>query len=379
MKVNITDARALAALSPTALTAYLRTRGWTLVESDAAFAAFERRGDGDQIGLDVPLRPSSGDYARRVAELLHNLELLEGRSQLDIYRDILHANHDVVRLAVDVPEAGRMGLDEASTLFSATRDLVLAAACSAHSRRPYFPHRKPLRAMEYLRKVRLAASEAGSFVVVLESPVAPALAAPDGSSDPMAESFERAACIMLATAGARVRESISEATATGSVDGFAQAVQAGVNANYCDALVRVLEEDDGRNVVMSFSWASSRPVPDAVPSRLAFVHSDAEILRVAAHYLKERVPIAGFELTGPIVRLQSAAPTAGGEVTVAGIVDGGIRQVLVSLGGDDYQMAVQAHHQQLPVSVEGELMREGRSYRLTHPRLFAVMGTAGGD
>lgn len=378
MKATITDARALSALSPTALTAYLRARGWIVIESDAAFAVFERPGDGDEIRFDVPLRPSSGDCARRVAELLYNLELLEGRSQLDIYRDILHAHQDVVRLSVDVPEAGRMGLDEASTLLSATRDLVLAAACSVQSRRPYFPHRKPPRAMEYLRRVRLAAPEAGSFVIVLESPVAPALLTPRGGSDPMVP-FERAACIMLATAGARVRESISEATATGSVDGFTHAVQAGVNANYCDALVRLLEEDDGRNVVMSFAWASSRPVPSAVPSRLAFVHSDAEILRVAARYLKERIPIAGFELTGPIVRLESSAPPAGGEITIAGIVDGGIRQVLVSLGGDDYQMAVHAHHQELPVSVEGELIREGRAYRLAHPRLFAIMGPAAID
>ena len=184
---------------------------------------------------------------------------------------------------------------------------------------------------------------------------------------------------MIATAGAQVRQSISETTATGSLDGFAQAVQVGVNANYCDALARLLEEDDGRNVVMAFSWASSRPLLDTVPGRLSFSRSDAEILRVAARYLKERLPIAGFELTGPIVRLQSAAPTTGGEVAIAGIVDGGIRQVLVSLGGDDYQMAVQAHHQELAVSVEGELMREGRSYRLSNPRLFAVMVTVGSD
>ena len=117
-------------------------------------------------------------------------------------------------------------------------------------------------------------------------------------------------------------------------------------------------------------------MPAAAPTRVAFSRSDAEILQVAARYLKERVPITGFELIGPIVRLQSGAPTAGGEVTIAGIVDGGIRQVLVSLGGDDYQLAVHAHHQGFEVSVEGELMREGRSYRLGHPRLFAVMGPA---
>lgn len=379
MKVNIADVQAISALSPTALTAYLRARGWTAVESDTAFAVFERLSGEDKVGVDVPLRPSFGDYGRRVGELLHNLELIEGRSQLEIYRDILHANQDMVRLSIDVPEVGRMGLDEASTLFSATRDLVLAAACSAHARRPYFPHRKPPRAVEYLRKIRLAPPEAGSFVVVLESPVAPALSVPEDSSDPLAEPFERTACVMLATAGARVRASISETTVTGSVDGFTQAVQDGVNANYCDALARLLEKDDGRNVVMSFSWASSRPAPVAVPNRLAFSRSDAEILQVAARYLKERVPIAGFELIGPIVRLQSAAPHAGGEVTIAGIVDGGIRQVLVSLGGDDYQLAVHAHHPGFAVSVEGELTREGRSYRLAHPRLFAVMGPAESD
>lgn len=218
MKVDITDGRALSALSPTALTAYLCARGWSAVESDAAFAVFERAGDSDGIGLDVPLRAASRDYARRVAELLQNLELLEGRSQLEIYRDIFHANQDVVQLSVDVSEPGQIELDEASTA-----------------------------------------------------------------------------------------------------------------------------------------------------------------LRVAAQYLKERMPVAGFELAGPIVRLQSAAPTAGGEVTIAGIVDGGIRQVLVSLGGDDYQVAVHAHHQELPVSVEGELIREGRAYRLAHPRLFAVMGPAASD
>jgi hypothetical protein len=379
VKVDITDLKAISALSPTAVTAHLRAKGWVAVESDTAFAVFERLAGETRVGVDVPLRSSSGDYARRIVELLQNLELIEGRSQLEIYRDVLHANQDVVRLSIDVPEVGRIGLDEASTLFSATRDLVLAAACSAHARRPYFPHRKPPRAMEYVRKVRLAPPEAGSFVVVLESPVAPALSATDGASDPLAEPFERVACVMLATAGARVRSSISDTTVTGSVDGFTRAVQDGVNANYCEALARLLEDDDGRNVVMSFSWASSRPAPVAVPTRVAFSRSDAEILQIAARYLKERVPIMGFELIGPIVRLQSAAPTAGGEVMIAGIVDGGIRQVMVSLGGEDYQLAAQAHHQGLAVSVEGELMRDGRSYRLAHPHVFAVMGPADSD
>ena len=373
MRVDIREQKALSALSPSAVAAYLRARGWSSAGADAAFAVFERLEGEETIGLDVPLRSSAGDYGRRVSEVIQNLELIERRSQLDIYRDIIQSNQDVVRLSIDVPDPGRMGLEEASTMFSATRDLVLAAACATHTRRAYFSNRKPLRAMEYIRKVRLAAPEAGSFVVVLESPVPPALSAAPGTLESAAEPFERAVVVMLATAGARARQSIGEATATGSLDRFADAVQSGVSANYCDALMRLLEEEDGRDVTLSFSWAGARPVHADAPSRIAFSRTDAEVLRVAARYLKERAPISGFELLGAVTRLQSAAPTAGGEVTIAGLVDGGIRQVVVGLDGDDYQRAVQAHHQELEVSIEGELVREGRSYRLGNPRMFAIV------
>ena len=373
MRVDIREQKALSALSPSAVAAYLRARGWSSAGADAAFAVFERLEGEETIGLDVPLRSSAGDYGRRVSEVIQNLELIERRSQLDIYRDIVQSNQDVVRLSIDVPDPGRMGLEEASTMFSATRDLVLAAACATHTRRAYFSNRKPLRAMEYIRKVRLAAPEAGSFVVVLESPVPPALSAAPGTLESAAEPFERAVVVMLATAGARARQSIGEATATGSLDRFADAVQSGVSANYCDALMRLLEDEDGRDVTLSFSWAGARPVHADAPSRIAFSRTDAEVLRVAARYLKERAPISGFELLGAVTRLQSAAPTAGGEVTIAGLVDGGIRQVVVGLDGDDYQRAVQAHHQELEVSIEGELVREGRSYRLGNPRMFAIV------
>jgi len=84
--------------------------------------------------------------------------------------------------------------------------------------------------------------------------------------DPVTEPFERAAVVMLAPpSGARVRQSLSETTATGTLDRFADAVPVGVNANYCDALARLLEEDDGRNVTLSFAWASSRPIQGPTP------------------------------------------------------------------------------------------------------------------
>lgn len=372
MRVDITDRAAISALTPSALTSYLRSRGWSLgPEPDAAFAVFERVEDGESIGVDVPLRESTADYNRRVAEVLSNLEIIEKRSQLDIYRDILHANQDVVRVSIDVPESGRVGLDEASTLFSATRDLVLAAACSAHTHKPYFPRRKPPRAMEYLRKVRLAAPEAGSFVVILESPVTglPSPPIPDGIPEP----FERAVVMMLARVGERIRQSIGEATATGKLDHFAEAVDAGVNANYCDALARILEEENGRNVELTFGWAPSRPVLGPISQKLTFSLSEAGILRHASTFLKERAPITGFEVAGAVVKFESTTPATGGNVTIAAVIDDAVRQVVVTLGADDYKAAMHAHQNELGVSVEGELQRDGRTYRLRNPQMFTAV------
>jgi hypothetical protein len=226
--------------------------------------------------------------------------------------------------------------------------------------------------MEYLRRIRLAAPEAGSFVVVLESPVTPALStAPtlDATTDP----FERTAVLMLARVGERVRQSISETTATGKLDRFAEGVEAGVNANYCDAIARILEEDDGRSLALSFGWAPSRPIHGHAPSRLAFSRGEAEILRAASTFLKERAPIAGFEVLGAVVKLESTTVAAGGNATLAALVDDVIRQVVVTLGADDYKAAMHAHQNELEVSVEGELERDGRSYHLRNPRMFAVI------
>jgi len=220
---------------------------------------------------DVPLRQNARDYPRRAREVLENLTLIERRSQYDIYQDLVRTHQDIVRISIDVPESGRVGLDEAGVLFSATRDLVLAAACSAHTHRVYFARRKPQRALEYIRHVNLAAPEAGSFVVVLESPLPSPFAQQQTlgiSGEPLEdEPFERTALLTLATAGLTVQRSIEASTASRSIERFSEDVEAGVNANYCDALATILEEGPGRDVSIAFSWSTTgrcfvRSLPD---------------------------------------------------------------------------------------------------------------------
>lgn len=377
MRLELSDAKALAEIPPSAVTAYLRTRGWEPSDIKQDLGFFRKELDGETIECDVPLRQHARDYPHRVRELLDNLALIEQRSQFDIYQDLLRTNQDIIRISIDVPESGRMGLDEAGVLFSATRDLVLAAACATHTRRAYFPSRKPQRASEYVRQVHLATPEAGSFVVVLESPLPSSFAQRQALEADSAvgqdEPFERLALLTLASAGMSVQRSIEISTARGTIDRFAEDVQAGVSANYCDALATMLEVGPGRDVSIAFSWSASRPVDRSLAPRLVFSKHEASLLRDAARYLKDRGPLAGFELTGQIVRLETSGIAHGGSVTVAGLVENSIRQVQLFVGPDEYRSAIEAHRHERTITVEGELIRDGRSFRLGNPRLFSVM------
>lgn len=320
MMCIIADSKALSELPPSALTSYLRSRGWVTVRVEHELGFLHKEIDGEGVEFDVPLRQNARDYPRRVREFLENLTLIERRSQYDIYQDLVRTNQDIVRISIDVPESGRVGLDEAGVLFSATRDLVLAAACSAHTHRAYFARRKPQRALEYIRHVNLAAPEAGSFVVVLESPLPSPFAQQQTlgiSGEPVEdEPFERTALLTLATAGLTVQKSIEVSTASGSIERFSEDVEAGVNANYCDALATILEEGPGRDVSIAFSWSTTRPMVRAIPSRLVFSKNESPVLRAAAKFLKERAPVTGFELTGQVVKLEALALAQGGNVTL---------------------------------------------------------------
>jgi hypothetical protein len=377
MSLLMIDSAALSAVAPGNLTAYLRSRRWAPardVRGDLAMFSIEV--DGETAELDVPLRQTFRDYALRIREVLDNLAAIENRSQQEIYQDLIRTNQDVIRIAVDVPESGRLRLDEAGALISAAQDLLLAAACAAHSQRVYFPRRKPQRAVDYLRTVNLAAPEAGSFVVVLESPLPTAFAAQPAFALTDDEPFERTALITLVKAASRVQTAIETANVQGTLDRFSDEVQAGVNANYCDALASMLEDVPSRGLNVALSWAPARPVVQALPSRFTFSKLDGPVLRAAAKFLKERAPVSDFELVGQVVRLEAPDPTQGGSIRVAGMVDDAIRQVQLMLGPDDYQRAIEAHQHQRVVTVEGELVKDGRSFRLHHPRLFAILALA---
>ena len=96
LRVEIKDRAAWERLSIGAVTAYLAAHGWhrtaelpRLSEDGQPLAEYWTNGRGSE--LLIPREIAAGRTAR-LADIVHDLEQIEGRSQLLIYRDLLRAS-----------------------------------------------------------------------------------------------------------------------------------------------------------------------------------------------------------------------------------------------------------------------------------------------
>lgn len=90
IKAHITDVEALERISVDALRAYLNSHGWTLQENWRGRAlVWTKDVNGQTRQILAPLHRHTGSYATRVVEAISGLAEAEGRSQLDVYDDLL--------------------------------------------------------------------------------------------------------------------------------------------------------------------------------------------------------------------------------------------------------------------------------------------------
>jgi hypothetical protein len=379
MKATIRDPAILQALAPLELAAYLRSNGWKQVDrlGDKGSVWVLSRKNGKEYEVLLPLRKDLRDYVYRMADALRVLEVVEERSQLEIFQDLTTTGADVFRFRSLQPDAqdGTIPIDDGVELIRHARESMLAAACSAVDPRPYYPTRKPTQAVEYLQRVRLGQTERGSYVVTLVAPVPPDLAPDKNGQAPLdiEDPFERRANIVLARAFAAIRDAAPEALASGEFAVFERAVSQGVSANLCDAVAAMAGGGgDGRDLEVSVTWSRLRPVEHDIPRRIQLSADAIPIIREAGRIFRETSPRETFELVGVVVGLRRDEGAPIGKVTVAGVIDGALRKIQLELGEPDYSQAVEAHKQELVVSCEGELVREGRGFSLRNPRNFRV-------
>ena len=368
MRVDIRDAGALRAVSPAALSAYARSAGWRKIEDYRVHSDVYAAEEMPEVIL--PRTRRLGDYASVVSRLITTFAEAVGRDELSLYRDLVTADRDVIRVRVTETDGGSVTLNHAVDLVSDARDLVLAAACSLRESRPSYRPGASREAAELLEGIRLGQTEHGSFVVTLLTPVMSPPPSPlsedhDNSDAPV----ERRLTRRLSEALAATRDATERATA-GNEAAFAESVGKGVSANLCDALVKLIGPFPALEI--SVAWALTRPV--GPPRReFRFANADAAVLGEAACRFRNRVPQPGARLFGTVQRLTRDEDETSGTIHVRTWIDGRNCSVAVVLGKAEYDRAVQARREQTPVILQGDLEWSGRRWRLLDARINAII------
>ncbi|MET8825381.1 hypothetical protein ABZX40_00690 [Streptomyces sp. NPDC004610] len=339
-------------VDPAVLGALLARHGWR--RRGGAIGRYGRwtpPGPGGRgTSLLVPESRAFPDSEDLLAEALVAL----ARSASPSAREILvglSVPSDEISWRRDVPAgpAGTAPWTVEEQLRGAARQMLLAAALAAHARAGYYGnrHRRPAAAL--LDHV-LVGSAAGSGRLTAFVPVATG----------------RALSERLHHAVYAVREAIDYQRATGGMDAFDGAVEAGASRELTEALIGLVRGTEGARVAVDWAPAAGAPEGAVAPAEaVEFSPGDLPVLREAgARYLRDE-PSVPVRITGAVVRMRRPEPRGEGSVRLRVLAGADIPHVRLTLDEEDYRIAGHAHLVGLPIRVHGRLESRGGFRRLT--------------
>ncbi|GGR79879.1 hypothetical protein GCM10010269_18960 [Streptomyces humidus] len=342
-------------VDPAVLGALLRRHGWQ-----------RRGGAAGRYGRWTPPGPGGAGTSLLVPEsrafpdsddLLGEALLALARSGTPSAREVLvglAVPSDEIRWWRDSPTgpAGAASWAVEEQLRAAARQMLLAGALATRARAGYHGARHRRAALATLENVLVGSATGGRRLTALV-PVAGA----------------RSLAVRLHQALYAVREAVDYQRATGGMDAFDGAVEAGASRELTEALIALVRGAQGARIAVEWSPAAGVPADCAAGGEpVEFSPGDLSVLREAgARYLREE-PSVTVRITGTVVRLRRSGPRGEGSVRLRVLAGAEIPHLRLTLDEEAYRVAGEAHLCGLPVRVRGRLESRGGFRRLTGAR-----------
>ncbi|MER5177816.1 hypothetical protein ABT009_05445 [Streptomyces sp. NPDC002896] len=359
MRPHPADAAALGAqppepaqVDPAVLSALLHRHGWQRRGGAAGrYARWTPPGPGSsRTSLLVPESRAFPDSDDLLGEALVALS----RSGTPAAREVLvglAVPSDEIRWWRDVPTgpAGAAAWTAEEELRTAARQMLLAAALAVRGRAGYYGarHRRPAAAS--LENVLVGPAPGGRQLTAFV-PVTPV----------------RPLAVRLHQALYAAREAIDYRRATGGMDAFDGAVEAGVSHELTEALIALVRGSQGARIAVEWAPAAGVPEGGATPAEpVEFSPGDLSVLREASARYMRVEPSVPVRLTGTVVRMRRSGPRGDGTVRLRVIAGAEVPHVRLTLDEEAYRIAGHAHLVGLPIRVHGRLESRGGFRRLT--------------
>ncbi len=352
------------------LSAYLEARGWERRDNwQGRIIVWGCDREGESAELLTPLREHSSAYAARIGEAISELSIWEGRPSVDVLQDLVAARADVVRFrSLNGSGGSDRSLVDGAALLDMSRDLLAAAArCADRPGEAVYRWRPSGVVTGYLREVRAVFGVRGWDDFALHSPVPADYGFQADLGDDYSPPFPRQAMLALRKGLAQASLVRDEVTAGSDMaEAFASAVARGLNANLCEALAGLAERSHG--VSVGLAWASVRP-RDVPVEDFSFSESSADVLRGGAEWLRRASPYLDAHVVGEVIILaRESEEPFDGKAIVAYELDGKPVSLRVQFPEKYRDTVIQSFRDGIPVSLTGNIYREGRRYELKSPR-----------
>ncbi|MCU0151354.1 hypothetical protein [Curtobacterium poinsettiae] len=363
----------------TRLTQFLATQNWT-IQNDLGYAQIwsEPGVTGDLVRrILIPRDTGLDDYGLRLAQALARVSDTYDWSVANLAEQVAAVSADLFFVRVDQHMSdGTIPLRQASALLENIDDMIRSAALTAANPRSTGRGRIPTAVNDFLNDdVRMGHTKRGSFIITvaarLDAPTVEDTPADGTDDDELAPSFTRQVMTTLARSldvTKQVAENHSDAP---NID---DAIASGMRLPMVKALQSMGSGEGLRALDMSFEWAPVERQRTPVNSKIEMTRETVQLLERVSDRLVRKNPPKQVTVTGPVIELRRGDArdddgVGAGEIVLRADIDNAWRKVSITLTGDDYDIAIQAHREKFPLTVTGILDKPGRSWILEHPIL----------
>lgn len=353
---------------------YLMSTGWLLDGMIGSVGSIWHRKEAQHSDAELILPETNEirDCEDRLADVVEQLSIFEMRPAEEVVRAINTYFCDLISVRIvhaDV-EGGTIPLDDGVLLFERIRDLMTAATLSTISKRRHFSGNRPPEAINFLSSLKLGQTEVGSYVANVIAPVQHSSSNQDSIEK---TSIGRVVTANLATGLQALLVAVDSYKKTQELSVFDRAVDSGVSANMCEALVGLSGEKKDRGFSISISPSHQQTFGLDMVKQHTFDKNFIPEIEMAAEYYRENYVIPEFTVVGFVKKLNRDPDDDNGTVTVAAIVQDVERNVTFDLAGDEYRDAIHAHENKQVVSCAGDLKVSSRSAILLNSKDFKII------
>ena len=358
--MNIVDVPPLESVEPGALIQALGDAGWVTMGRSLSAVRLQSP---PSVPLTWAVIPLSMDMpgARRMLQIA--LEEVAGVSNggLRGVTDLMEIRatvgpRDSVRFRKETSAPrGLILWSHGQELIDAAKQTLVASAKAFAGTSAYYGNSHSGFAKRYLDACYMGQTGIGSYVVTALTPIEADLS-PKSDKTAANHMNGREVTETLVKALSATVEAIEHFQRTESRSGFIDAVQRGLSVEMTRGLIGIAEKAEVSTISIEWDTYATSLLSDSEPAAFEFTAADIPALEAARTTLEQDPRVSARQRIQGRVHLLTKAE-AGGPGVIG--VDTGAGKYRVRLGPDDYGRAVQAHHDEALVTVEGLPEREG--------------------